>query len=261
VVWFTPFANKYPDRPIINRMALNCVNLSGANSLLRRRWHPVEAYAFWDRQYRGFSEPCRDLTAEDATPVFASRLRKATDPHVTPARPHLLCKITGWPRIGFIRAVYPNAKFITVIRDGRATANSLTQVHFWPGWRGPGNWPLGPLNPDQSDRWERSGRSFIALAGLYWEVLMDAYGQAKATLNDPGAVLEIRYEDLCADPARTVRAAAEFAGFEYSPTLQRRVGLRKVQDQNEKWKRDLNPVQQAVLYECIKDSLARWGYA
>ena len=51
-------------------------------------------------------------------------LRAAAQTCVSARRPRLLCKITGWPRIGFLHAVFPKREFINVIRDGRAVASS-----------------------------------------------------------------------------------------------------------------------------------------
>lgn len=259
VVWLTALSNRHPDRPEINRRLMTWADFPGAGPILRRRWQPVEAYGFWDHYYRGFSTPFRDLTADDALPASIARLRAAAQASVTSRRPHFLSKITGWPRIGFLNAVYPDARFIHVIRDGRATASSLLKVNFWWGWRGPGNWRWGPLTPERAERWKAYGHSFVALAALQWEILMEAYEQAREAA-PAGRILEVRYEDLCADPLRIVRAAADFAGLEFSERFQRSVRSFRLTDRNDKWKQDLSPAQQAVLTGCIRDCLTRWGY-
>src|SRR3712207_7426845 len=45
--------------------------------------------------------------------------------------------------------IFKDAKFIHLMRDGRAVANSLLHVYFWSGWKGPGNWGWGQLSPAQ----------------------------------------------------------------------------------------------------------------
>lgn len=261
VSYLSPLANQYPTHPGFNRSLLAGVDVPGAGWALRRRWHPVEAYRFWDHYYHGFSKPFRDLTAEDTLPVVTRRLRPALQRFASHRRPHLLCKITGWPRIGFLQAIYPKARFINVIRDGRATVNSLLQVEWrWDGWQGPTHWNWGPLSPDQQARWEAYDRSYVALAALQWEILMQAYEQAKSVMSSPERLLEIRYEDLCADPVRTVKLATDFAGLDFSGQFRREIEQFRVRDQNDKWKRDLSPSQQAVLTNCIRDALLHWGY-
>lgn len=259
VTWLSRLTISHPYRPWLNSTLLRLLSLPGAAATLRRKVSPVEAYRFWEQHYRGFTAPYRDLTADDVMPHSLHALREATQACVTASRPRLLCKITGWPRISFLHAVYPQAKFINVIRDGRAVASSSLRVPFWNGWRGPDNWGWGPLSADQSERFRAYGCSFVALAGLQWEILMDAYEAAKRSVPDD-RIMEIRYEELCADPVSVVRAACEFAQLDFAPSLQRHMGNFSLRSQNDKWKEGLSPAQQNTLNDCIRDCLSRWGY-
>lgn len=258
VTWFSRLMISHPRRPQLNSMLLKLRALPGIGHALKEI-SPVEAYPFWEQHFRGFTMPCRDLTAEDASPYAVESLRAIMPACVTRSRPQLLCKITRWPRLGFLHAVFPNAKFIHVIRDGRAVASSLLRIHFWRGWLGPQGWGLGPLSAEQNERWQKYGQSFVALAGLEWEILMDAYERARRKM-PADRLLEIRYEDLCADPLGVTRTAIEFAGLEWSPAVQRSVAALRLRSQNDKWKQGLSPAQQAVLNDCMRDSLPRWGY-
>jgi hypothetical protein len=251
----------------VNSTLLRLLRLPGAEAFVRRgvrtilgrKVAPLEVYGFWEQHYRGFTAPYRDLTADDVMPHSLHALRAATRACVIASRPQLLCKITGWPRIGFLNAVYPQAKFINVIRDGRAVASSFLRMRSWRGWLGPDNWGWGPLSADQHERFQAHGCSFVALAALHWEILMDAYERAKPAI-PADRLLEIRYEDLCADPIGTVRRACEFAQLEFSPHLEQQVRGFRLRSQNDKWKEGLSPAQQATLNDCIRDCLSRWGY-
>ncbi|HTJ17305.1 MAG TPA: sulfotransferase, partial [Steroidobacteraceae bacterium] len=88
--------------------------------------------------------------------------------------------------------------------------------------------------------------------------LMDAYERARPAI-PADRLLEIRYEDLCADPLGVVRSACEFAQLDFDPHLQRHVRGR-LRSQNDKWKEGLSPAQQGTLNDCIRDCLSRWGY-
>jgi omega-hydroxy-beta-dihydromenaquinone-9 sulfotransferase len=260
VTWLSQLINRHPHRPELNSVLLRLMELlPGADATLRRRYVPVEAYRFWEKHSRGFTSPYRDLTADDVMPCAQQALRAAAQTCVSARRPRLLCKITGWPRIGFLHAVFPNAKFINVIRDGRAVASSSLRVHFWNGWHGPDNWGWGPLSAEQSERFRAYGCSFVALAALHWEILMDAYEAAKRNVPDD-RIMEIRYEELCAEPVNVVRAACEFAQLDFAPSLQRQIGNFSLRSQNDKWKQGLSPAQQSTLNDCIRDCLSRWGY-
>jgi omega-hydroxy-beta-dihydromenaquinone-9 sulfotransferase len=259
VTWLSHLTNRHPTRPQLNSLLLKFFAVPGADRILRKQWYPVEAYRFWDHYYRGFGMPYRDLFAEDLFPGCIEPLRAAARACVTPARPHLLCKITGWPRLGFLNTVYPQAKFINVIRDGRAVAASLLRVKFWRGWHGPDSWGWGPLSTEQNERWKGYRHSFVALAGLQWEILMDAYERTKHIV-PPERMLEVRYEELCADPIGVTRRAADFAVLDFPEAFQRRVERLRLESRNDKWKQGLSAEQQGVLNECIRGPLSRWGY-
>ncbi len=89
-------------------------------------------------------------------------------------RNRLLVKITGWPRLGYLHEIFPDAKFIHVVRDGRAVVNSLINVDWWDGWKGPQNWRWGDLDLSQTDEWEKYGKSFVVLAGIQLKIIMNA---------------------------------------------------------------------------------------
>ena len=126
--------------------------------------------------------------------------------------------VTGWPR-ALLHAVFPEARFIHVIRDGRAVANSWLQTSWWTGYQGPSRWYLGPLPEPYATEWETSDHSFVLLAGLGWKLLLDGFDTAHATI--PGRqLLEVRYEDVLADPRGQVTAMLEFLGLGWMPEFE-----------------------------------------
>jgi hypothetical protein len=227
---------------------------------LRKLIYPVEAYRFWEYYCPGFREPFRDLVKNDVRPAVKSALRSALRQTMTGRRNRLLLKLTGWPRISFLKEILPEARFIHIYRDGRAVANSLVATRWWSGWRGPANWRWGELTPQQMEKWRQHDRSFLALAAIEWEILMGAQKEA-AQRTDPEDLLWLRYEDLCEDPMRVIRLALEFAQLDPSPKFEERVRQTSFKNRNEKWRRALTSEQQAVLDKCLHQSLRKYGYA
>ena len=178
---------------------------------------------------------------------------------LSPARNRLLLKVTGWPRVGFLQALLPKAKFVHVYRDGRAVASSFLNVKWWSGWRGPDNWSWGDLSLDQRQRWERSGRSFAALAGVQWELLMEAHEQALGGLHRED-YMEIRYEALCDSPVESVRSILEFWGLDFNDCFARHLSRFSFKNVNNEWRDRLGPMEARKLEKAIADSLAQWGY-
>jgi len=260
VTWLSPWCLKYPRRPELNRLAMRLIDLPLVSRYVRKVIYTGEYYPFWERYCRGFSEPCRDLVSDDVTIPVKRAVRKVMGELLSPQRARLLIKITGWPRIGFLKEIFPDAKFIHIYRDGRSVANSWLQMWWWSGWGGPDKWRWGELTPEQRQRWERAGRSFNVLAALGWEILMTAFEAAKCKL-PADDLLEIRYEDLCRNPIDLFHAATNFAELEWTPQFEAAVKRFKLESANDKWLHDLTFSQQRLLNDSIGETLQKYGYA
>ncbi|HXI21261.1 MAG TPA: sulfotransferase [Gemmatimonadales bacterium] len=259
VSWPSILSSRWPDRPGYNRALMRGLDVPLLGRVLGRYFEAHECYPMWNHGFPGFATPCRDLTAEDVTASVRQRLRRLLHAQVAPGRPHLVAKITGWSRLSFLNAIFPDARFIQILRDGRAVTSSMLKVDWWTGWHGPPAWGWGALTPAQQEAWEQSGRSFIALAAIQWQILMTAAERAKPEL-DPARYLELRYEDVCADPVGCYRRAVEFAGLPWVPRFERSVRRTAFRNENTKWQRDFTPDQQALVNRLLGDDLRRYGY-
>jgi omega-hydroxy-beta-dihydromenaquinone-9 sulfotransferase len=259
VMWLSGFCDRYPTRPSWNRRAVTAVSHPLLHPVLGKKIQPGECYIFWDRHAYGFSEPCRDLVRSDVTARVKKQVRGAFEAMLTPTRDRMLIKITGWARIGFLDEIFEDARFIHIIRNGRAVASSLLHVNFWRGWYGPQGWRAGLLSPEDQAVWESYGRSFTALAGLEWRIQMRAIEAARRTL-DPARFVEVKYETLCREPVETCRRIAAFAELPESAEFERHVSRAPITDMSDRWRRDLTPAQQALLDDLLRDDLIRYGY-
>ncbi len=135
LMWLSGFAEQFPTRPSWNRWAVTAMG----NPLLRRvfgsRIKPGENYGFWYKHAYGFAEPGRDLLRADVTPRVRKQIRGVIARMLTAQRSRMLVKLTGWSRIGYLNEIFEDAKFIHIVRDGRAVANSYVHINEWQ-WRG-----------------------------------------------------------------------------------------------------------------------------
>lgn len=258
--WLSRACDWFPDRPALNRLVLRARDLPWIGSVVHRLAYPRELFGFWRHHARGFNMPCRDLRAGDLTADQRRHLRKVLSDLRTPRRRRLLLKVTGWPRVGYLAALFPEARFIHILRDGRAVANSFLQQPWWGGWGGPWNWRYGELDAESRRLWERHDRSFVALAGIQWNLLMDAFDEARKAV-PADRFLDIRYEDLCSRPMETFRNCLEFGALEEDPRFEERVRANRWSSANERWREDLTSSQQATLEAVVRERLERHGYA
>jgi len=228
----------------------------------RVRFAPSEGYRALDREVSPIiSRPWRDLTAADVTPWLSMRTRKFFERRAAAqGRPVFLHKFTGWPRAGFLGCVFPEARFVHVVRDGRAVANSWLQMSWWEGFNGPDHWQWGPLPAEYGREWSDSGHSFPVLAGILWKLLIDAHDVAFAAMPSD-RWLEVRYEDLVADPSAGFKAIREFAGLKADIRFDRAVGETRFDSgRRDAYRQDLGPETVAVLTRSLAAHLERRGY-
>ncbi|MGH7510448.1 MAG: sulfotransferase family protein [Gemmatimonadales bacterium] len=260
-MWLSGFAEEFPDRPAWNRWAVTAVGNPLVRRILGKRIKPGENYGFWYRHAYGFAEPGRDMVAADVTPRVRNQVRSVLEAMLTPKHSRMLVKLTGWSRIGFLNEIFPDAKFIHIVRDGRAVASSLLHISSWQwrGWYGPYSWRYGPLSPEDQAVWEASNRSFAVLAGLQWRIHIRSLEAGRQAI-EPGRFLEVRYETFCEQPVETCRRVAEFADLTASPAFERHVKAASIRDMSSRWRDDLNADQQALLTRLLREDLLRYGY-
>jgi hypothetical protein len=228
----------------------------------RLRVSPSEGWSVLDRQVASlFSTPSRDLIAEDCVPWVRERLQSFFERRMAAQRrPVFVHHVTGWPRVGFLRAAFPEARFIHVVRDGRAVANSWLQMGWWRGYQGPSAWHLGPLPPQYEAEWIESGRSFVVLGGLGWKMLVEAFEAAQATV-PAESWLEVRYEELIARPRHHMARMLDFAGLSWDDDFEVQFSqFRGGAGRLDAFRRDLGPDGVAALERSIGPTLRAYGY-
>lgn len=228
----------------------------------RARFAPSEGYRALDREVSpAIAWSRRDLLAEDATPALVTRLRAFVERRAArqPGRSYVH-KFTGWPRVGLLRAAFPEARFLHVVRDGRAVASSWLQQSWWRGHEGPHVWQWGDLSASHQALWDEHDRSPAVLAAIGWMVLLDAADEGRATL--PGdAWLELRYEDLVAAPEQVMGQVTTLFDLAPDDVVTRTLrGYPFDPTRLDGWRRHLGDDRAAVLTDVLADHLADRGY-
>ncbi|MGI9605928.1 MAG: sulfotransferase family protein [Acidimicrobiales bacterium] len=265
VSWISKILDVVPRAEKLNELVLRGLDTPLIGTAIRSgliesgRLKPSEAYKYWEGVAPGFSEPFRDLVADDLTERSRANLTDAVERLVVPGRSTPLIKITGWPRIGYLQKAFPDARFIHIVRDGRAVVNSILQVDFWDGWRGTKGWRGLDMTPAQKKRWDSSGQSFVTLGAMELSDMLDAMGTA-TSLVPTERFLELRYEDLCEDPIGSFKTTAQFCDLEFTDSFARTIEDFGFRNTNDKWRRDLTEAQQQLLESELEPHLRHWGY-
>ncbi len=229
---------------------------------------PSSSYMFWNNIFEGFRRPFRDLREDDVNPLVEKKIRqKVYNVLKKEGKKRFLAQYSGWSRIGFFKKIYPDAKFIHIVRDGRAVANSLTNYEGWEGWEGVYNWRLGYLpNEEEKNFLENVNWSFYGIAALEWKAVVSNIIEVSSKLSKDD-FLTIRYEDLVSEPLETVFNIFDFCELE----INRKQYLKhfktiKIINANESkfripsWKQNLSVEIVAELNEFLYKELKYFSY-
>src|SRR4051794_11198315 len=155
-------------------------------------------------------------------------------------------------RIPMLLEAFPDARFVEIVRDGRAVALSLANVDWWPDsvveWCG--------MTPRQ---WETGGRDPWELCARTWVEELHATEKGLAGVPERQR-LSISYEQLVRDPTTTLKGVAVFAGVD--PAVPGREWLDGVSfpDRNEAWRQRLDPAAVDTIEAIEAEDLKRHGY-
>ncbi len=266
LAWPSKYTHLWPRSPWLN--VTRVLGVEGrkaqyAQTSFGNRYLPTpnEAYGFWNALAhpdfgRGY--------LSDVVPGEATRKR------VTSAiarltrwqrRARFSAKVTGPPRIRFLSAIFPDAIFVHVVRDGRAVVHSLMRVEFWrtkggmtaPFWSG--GPPMAAL-----PAWEQSDRDPGVLAAMQWNHVLGQTREEASSL-PAGQYIETRYEDFIAQPVAEVQRLLKGCGLEESAAVERYIldGV-SLPNMNEKFRKDFSPEYIARLSQAMQPSLDRYGY-
>jgi hypothetical protein len=155
-------------------------------------------------------------------------------------------------RIPLLLEAFPDARFVEIVRDGRAVALSLSRVDWWPdsvvSWCGktPKQWAAEGRDP-----WELCARTWV-------EEVRAAESGLEHVPDDQRH--SITYEQLVAEPQPTIAGMAAFAGLTSVSTDEWLHGVR-FPDRNDNWRTSLDATAIETIEAVEGDDLRRHGYA
>jgi omega-hydroxy-beta-dihydromenaquinone-9 sulfotransferase len=270
--WFSQYFNRlsrFPSVALLSRIAdldprlRRRIDRSDQTRRLRNylRVGPSEAYFAW-RRYSGGKFLDDFLIDTRASVGERERVRSVVKKTLRyQGKPRFAAKVTGPPRIGYLRSIFGDARFVHLIRDPRAVVRSLMKVAFWrdtwrlqePAWR-------NGLTDDELEIWERHGRSPVSLAALEWgAVVRTARHEASELAADQ--YREVRYEAFVSDPHAVIDELVSFCDLRQSSAPHEFLDQRfELQNMNRQWRDEFSAAELRLFEEIAGDVLGDSGY-
>lgn len=189
----------------------------------------------------------RDVDPGVALPQSFRRMRQMAGGSVLVSK-----RISNNLRIPQLNEAIPEARYVIVIRDGRAVARSLSQVDWWRDsyvW-----WCDGT-----PATWESSGGDPWEICARNWVEELRAIKVGVQVL-DPAQVLTIRYEDMIGNPIETLESVVDHLGLPRNATWRRELEALSFPDKNEAWRQRLTPEAIATITDIQREELVAHGY-
>lgn len=198
------------------------------------------------------------LTEEDLTPEAAHYFRWMVRQHLAHfRRPRFVCKRPRHVlRIRYFKAVFPDAHFVHLVRDGRAVAASILKRRRRSGgedaW-----WGVKPPG------WEtmRTAPPIVQCGWTWAQCCTLAQRDAEAVL-PPERYHVVRYEALTETPGSVLPPLLARLDLPGPQTFMRtlRPHLPSLANRNDQWRTRLTSQEQRQLLGQISDALRTWNY-
>jgi hypothetical protein len=162
-------------------------------------------------------------------------------------RPRLVDKtLLNCFRVRLLNSIFPDVKFIHIIRDGRAVAFSILNKIEIAGDPNP-LFHVG-FKDILGDKYQ-SQRSELYNYGLVWAEFVRKGREASAFAQ--GRYYEARYENLITEPHKELRKIVDFCELNWYSEFEEKIPL--TQNMNAKWKEKASKEQRTDLEESTFD--------
>jgi omega-hydroxy-beta-dihydromenaquinone-9 sulfotransferase len=236
--WFHDQGNAYMvQRPVLMRLAPV----------------PVEGEAVYARcGIPLYPEPGYQPDERSATRLRTrfSTLRQAADARVLVSK-----RTANNRRIAALHSIFPGARFVSLMRDGREVAASLSRVDWWndtPLW-----WDPTRRTPAEA---VAQGEDLLRLCARNWVEETEEIARGFAGVPE-SRVLSVRYEELVATPIEQMRRVLTFLDLEHRLDYEWALKTLKLGHQSPSWRTAWSSQQAELVRREQSEHLTRSGYA
>ena len=155
-------------------------------------------------------------------------------------------------RIAMLNEIFPTARFVHLIRDGRDVARSLSRVEWWSDhivwWDG-----------RKASEMEAAGAERMEICATNWLREVRTI-QSSLAVVDPARILEVRFEALVANPVEQLRRITEFCQLDNDVEFENAINLLWSDPKSPNRQGDWHGVRDAALLTEVNSLLAELGY-
>ena len=205
--------------------------------------------ALWVKYFRDYNYMTENDYSEEMAAYFRKKVQQVQNLW---GRPRFVDKtLVNCFRVRLLNLIFPDAKFIHIIRDGRAVAFSILNKK-----------EIGATSPillvgfkDILGEKYQPKCSELYNYGLAWAEYVRKAREASAFAQS--RYYEVRYENLVREPHNELRKIVDFCELNWFSEFEEKIPL--TQNMNEKWKQKASKEQRTDLEESTFDLMRTLG--
>lgn len=155
-------------------------------------------------------------------------------------------------RLEWLRKVFPEARYINLIRDGREVAHSLATVSWWDDhviW-----WSGKTAREMENEGWDR-----LKIAAKNWVEEVSTLQEGMQGVPDDKR-FDVRYEDLLRRPTEVMEEMLSFMSLEPSEEFMTQLKSLGLREREAKWRSKWDEKQSQSVTEIEHQLLTEHGY-
>ena len=219
---------------------------------------PIEGYDVWEKlagkKFRSTVLTSGASTEEiDCIRDYVSKLLWAQ------SKNSFIAKFTGPPRIFFLSSIFPDAKFVYIMRDPRAVVSSLLRVNFWTKDKFLKGYWQGLFSESEIDFILQSDHPEVASTALHWKKITQLT-DSEINQNSTDSVSIVKYEGLMDNPMETICGLTRKLDLAYTKEIDEYLENRPFSNMNYKYHEHLTN-QEIALIESVCEVEMKKFYA
>lgn len=264
--WFSNYLSRYPNLNSINLLARLFWSQRGEkaqgrsiNIIKKRLPKAVEAYSIWEKlvgkkfRYTFLRNINPTEKEKEVTKKYVAQML------VYQGKNRFCAKITGPPRIHFLKNIFPDAFFVDLVRDPRAVIASQLGLELWKK-RGGYTRPIweDALDKESYRLWRVHNNSPVALAALQWGAVYEQTMEEKQSIC--GQYIKIHYEDFMENPVENIKKITQFTKLRPSNIIIKFVKQNQYKNMNYKYSKQLSKKEIELIESILKKQMKDLKY-
>ena len=256
LAWFSNYTERWPRIPQLGWLSHLRRSQRVRRSDSRFVPKPMEGYPLWNRCTGRSLARNAPLTETDVAEAESECLRKLIVGHLRyqRARRFINKNTRNSRRIRYLKEMFPDAVFVHVLRDPRATAASLVNVHWWR------DLPLWWAENQTPRQLTTDGETDAVIAARHWRFVVERLLADSEALRDSD-YLEVRYEDFVDAPVDVLANILDFCELPWSDRVAEASTDRPLTSKNTKFREQFSRNELVAMSEIFGSLPGRFGYS